>query len=318
MNIFEQFINIIVTGAVGLSLIRVYLQVNKIWIRKHEHVVAESISIAANSIGIAVNIPFFFRFLLIDRNIPAALNSVVIFCGLCMSILIGTGLWVRANKDDSFFTLLKKALRLEREESGTLIMALVRPSGSEKIIKILKNLAAIDKEIGVKEIELINLHAKEWGISGIDLKPGPVENIVTLSELRASMEDYLDISPPTEQVEAMGYLIKVMIKADGIVQEEEEIVFNELHGMIENYVQEGVAVGPRYMVLVVPQNDGQYTTIQELLPKTECEEHRGGRAFRAGEFYSIEFAEAMSHKYIGLGLFSTVVDKEAKLVVAEQ
>lgn len=317
MNLFVHFINILVAGAVILSTLRMYLQVNKLWSRKHEKVVAESISIAANTLGMCVHLPFFFRFTLIDNNIPAAINSVVIFSGLSMMSIIGTGLWVRANKNDSFFTLLKNALWLEKKESGDLIKELVRPSGVKYILDILQKLACIDKVVQENEIQLIEKHAKEWGIDDIGLKAGPVENVVTLSDLRESMVNYLNISPPAEQVQALGDLMKVLIKADGVISDEEELILKELRGLMNNYILDEGDLHPRYQVLVVPQDKSQYTAIQELLPKSQLEERRGGKAFCAGHFYSQEYAEAMCNKYMILGLFSTVEDTSTTTIDVE-
>jgi len=314
MNLFENVINFFVSGAVVLTSIRVYLQLNKLWSRKHEKVVAESISITANTLGMCVGLPFFFRFAFIDNNIPAAINSVIVFSGLCIMSIIGTGLWVHANKGDNFFTLLKNALWLEKEESGDLIKDLIRPRGAAQILDILQKLASIDKVVQERELKLILKHATEWGIEDIGLTEGPVKKTVTLTELRESMVAYLDISPPAEQVQALKDLMKVLIKADGIISDEENLIVNELEGLMENYIEDENHIHPRYEVLIVPQDESHYKAIQELLPKSLCEERRGGKAFCAGHFYSLDYAEAMCHKYIVLGLFSTVEDTQTNSI----
>jgi hypothetical protein len=44
MKLFEQLINLLATGAILLTVVTAYLVANKLWIRKHEKVVAESIN----------------------------------------------------------------------------------------------------------------------------------------------------------------------------------------------------------------------------------------------------------------------------------
>lgn len=306
MQYFIVFIDVLVTVAVLLTTVRMYLQVNKLWTRKHETAVAESISIAANFLGMSVHIPFMARFLLIDNNIPAAINSLIVFTGLSTMSVIGTGLWVRSNKGVGLFTLLLRNLNLERKESGNLIKALLRPSGADKIITILKKLSAIDNMIDEKEIALIKRFAEEWQIADLDLKPGAVENVTSLSDLRRCMDKYLRISPPKEQAAAVSDLVRALVEVDGAVQHEEALILAEMEGMIEQYVLGDESERKMYEVLIVPQSDSQFNAAKELLPNVEYEVHRGGKAMVGGKFFSKEFAEAMCQKYITLGLFSTV------------
>jgi hypothetical protein len=47
MQLFEQLINVLIVGAIVLTVIKTFLTANKIWSRKHEKVVSESISFSA-------------------------------------------------------------------------------------------------------------------------------------------------------------------------------------------------------------------------------------------------------------------------------
>jgi hypothetical protein len=47
MQLFEQLINVLIVGAIMLTVIKTFLTANKIWSRKHEKVVSESISVSA-------------------------------------------------------------------------------------------------------------------------------------------------------------------------------------------------------------------------------------------------------------------------------
>ena len=47
MQLFEQLINVLIVGAIMLTVIKSFLTANKIWSRKHEKDVSESISVSA-------------------------------------------------------------------------------------------------------------------------------------------------------------------------------------------------------------------------------------------------------------------------------
>ena len=53
MSVFEELINVLTGGALVLALITSYLVANKLWSRKHEKVVAESISVWAVELVVA-------------------------------------------------------------------------------------------------------------------------------------------------------------------------------------------------------------------------------------------------------------------------
>lgn len=67
---------------------------------------------------------------------------------------------------------------------------------------------------------------------------------------------------------------------------------------------------PMHEVLIVPQSDRQVEAVRTLLPGREEKAIRGGRVFSAGRFHSPRYAEFICQKYIGLGLFSTVVPEQ--------
>ena len=65
MSLFEKLIGVLVSGALIFSLIKGYLTVNKIWKRRKNEEVANSISIVAAMLGFAVGVPFLLNSLLI-------------------------------------------------------------------------------------------------------------------------------------------------------------------------------------------------------------------------------------------------------------
>jgi hypothetical protein len=68
MNLFEQLINVLVLGAIVLTVVKTYLTANKVWSRKHKKDVSESISVSAQLIGILTSLPFLIKYMIIDSD----------------------------------------------------------------------------------------------------------------------------------------------------------------------------------------------------------------------------------------------------------
>ena len=192
MTLFEKLIGVLVSGALIFSLIKGYLTVNKIWKRRKNEEVANSISIVAAMLGFAVGFPFLLNSLLITNDYFSAAKSVVALILAAVFTLIGTGYFVDKNRGIGLLTLIGRALRLEGQESGELITDMLRPKGASKIIEILKKLAAIDDDIAKEEIDLINQFSEKWGIDLPELKPGKPEEVTNLVELKSLVQAYLD------------------------------------------------------------------------------------------------------------------------------
>ena len=77
MKLFEQLINILVVGAIALTVVKTYLTANKIWSRKHEQVVSESVSVSAQLIGIVTTVPFLVKYTLIDADFMSLANMSI-------------------------------------------------------------------------------------------------------------------------------------------------------------------------------------------------------------------------------------------------
>ena len=137
MNLFEQLINILVVGAIVLTVVKTYLTANKIWSRKHKLVVAESVSVSAQLIGIFTSLPFLIKYSLIDADFMSLANMSIKLALTLFFLMIGIGLWVRVEGRESLWSKVKRALKLEKEESLDLINALVRPAGARIIVDIL-------------------------------------------------------------------------------------------------------------------------------------------------------------------------------------
>jgi hypothetical protein len=303
MELFMTILNVLVAAAVLITAVRMYLTVNKMWKRKHEKIVSESISIFAYTLAILVHLPFMFKYFLIDKMPMPAFNDALNIIGYSIIILIGTGFFLKDNRRTGFFTLLRRALRLESKESGDLIKAIIQPSGAKQIMKILQKVAYIDENLADEEIKLINDFANQWKLDIPDIKEWTSQGASTLLELRDSVTEYLDISPPPNQAAHLIDVITMMVKADSIVTKDEELILSEVTGMINNYVNSNVKP-TLYHVLIVPQNGEQIKSIHTIFPNAELVDHRGGQVFVRGKFYSKDFADAICQKYISLGMFT--------------
>ena len=304
-TLFEKLIGVLVSSALVFSLIKGYLTVNKIWKRRKNEEVANSISIVAAMLGFAVGFPFLLNSLLITNDYFSAAKSVIALFLAFVFTMIGTGYYVHTNRGVGFITLLGRALNLERKESGELLSDMLRPKGARKIIDILVKLAAIDDDIAQEEIDLINQFAERWNIDIPKLVPGKAETVTNLVELKTVVQSYLDEGPDTDVAESLVDLINMMAEADDEVTEEEAMAVAEFTGMIAHYVSEekGGEV-EMFEVNLVPQGDQQMEAIKEILPELEVVDDRGGRVFKVGKYFSEDYAEAVCEKYIALGLYS--------------
>lgn len=99
----------------------------------------------------------------------------------------------------------------------------------------------------------------------------------------------------------------MFVIADAHVSMEEELVLEEITGMVMQYVGDSEC-GEMFEVVIVPQSDDQIDAVQSLLPGVEPKDARGGKVFSAGQFFSGRYAEIVCDKYIALGLFTATMD----------
>jgi len=97
MEILVKVVEFLAAIAVGVTAVRIYLQVGRLWKHKHEKVVTDSLSTVASLMSIFVYLPFTAKFIFIDKSVAPALNSIVILVGFIITFLIACGLWVREN-----------------------------------------------------------------------------------------------------------------------------------------------------------------------------------------------------------------------------
>lgn len=303
---YELVVNIMAIIAAILSFIQIYFIINKLWKRKHEQVVAESISISAMFISIFIN-GFFAIKNMGGGNIPQLSANLMWITASVISTIIGVGLYVSSKRDRGFFHLLLEALNLERREAGDLAKVFFKPSGAAKIIEILGRVAMVDNDLDEKERDFIQGFADNWGIKmdwdGIQKYLDESEQ--RFQELRRAMNSYLDTSPPKEQASQLMDVISLLVNVDGVLTEEEDLMLSELTGLIMKYLGKGSEVDI-FKVAVVPQSEEQEKAILDLLKDLNREEIAGGWAFVSEAYYSERYAGIISAQYRAFKVFSVV------------
>jgi hypothetical protein len=304
---FESILEALAFAGVAIALVKAYLVANKIWIRRHERVVAESISVAAALLGLLTATPFLLKHV-IAGDPSSAVNTLTSFLMSCFFLSVGVGLFVRGSAKEGFWRLLLKSLSLESREAGDLARAFLRPAGSREILVILGDLAMVDRNLHPEEEKFIRSFAESWGIKW---SPDPTAarqsasgSASRLTAVREATERYLDVNPPAEQALQLRDVIHALVSVDDEVTEAEKTIVAELEQMLDAYV-----VGeerPRHEVLVVPQSPEQLDAIRNLLSGPDPDPRCGGRAFVVDSFYTETYAEAICAMYRALDLFSTV------------
>ncbi len=305
---FVYLIDLFVKLSLGITVVFIYLQINKIWKRKHELEVANSQSLTGLFIFVMNCFLWVIYYIFVEEDINSTIDTAIYIFQGSIFFLIGTGVFVRGQKRESLWILIKRALKLERKEADYLLKKWFKPQNAEAILNILHQIAMIDEEFDPKEQELILAFAKEWNIDYDWDKLEKYRNAKkdnTYMKLRQSLVDYLTNEPPHEQVAQLKDMITTMIEADDKVTKEEEMISSELLPMIENYLAANKNIH-EYRVLIVPQKPDQEITIKELIPTAEKIEASGGTAFSVGSYYSQKFAEMMCEQYRKVKFFTIV------------
>jgi hypothetical protein len=296
--------------AVGLSLIAAYLKLNKIWKRKHQAEVAQSVSLMGHFVDI---LPLF----LLSANYfvvaqwQGFLDGVIwIIVGIVM-MLIGTGHWVQGERRKSLLKLARQSLALEREEVGDLARSIFYPSHANLVVRILTMLAIVDEDLQESEKAFIKEFADRWHIE-LDWNKvqqlAPAGSTQRILEVRHLTEKYLVTSPPNNQVSQLGDIFDALVQADQHVSPEERVAVAELKGLIENYIATDNCL-ETYTVTVVPQTAEQFATIVGDMSHLTKAPVAGGVGYIVSTYFSKDYAELICQKYRDLGFFTVTVEK---------
>lgn len=311
---FKSIISFVAYASLGFTFMEVYLTLNKLWKRKHERKVAESISITGKFIGFFTSSVFVLNFAF-SQHWQGAINSFFWVFAAIIQIFIGAGVWVTGQRKTNFWDLVKRSLKLERKEAADLAKSFFRPSQAHKVIEILSKVAMIDEVLDNSEKEFIQQFAESWNIH-FDweefTRENGKDNPITFSELRDSMVEYLYTLPPTDQVSQLGDVLNMLVRIDGVVSEEEELILEELMGLIKQYEEEDPST-VLYSIAVVPQTSEQEKAILKTMPTLRKSQVAGGQAFLIGPFHSQKYAQIVCNKYRMHRCFSVVVEMEESL-----
>ena len=304
-DFFGGLFRVVVYASIGLTMLQIYLTLNRLWKRKHERAVAESVSIMGEFVGLmplaimTANFGF-------EAQWEGFVDGILWICAASITVVIGTGHWVEGQRKKGLFSLLADAIRTERGEVGYLAKSFFRPSGADRILEILGKVALLDDHLDDRERAFIQSFADTWGVelSWDDVEASARATGRDLLGLQASVEAYLATSPPAQQVQQLGDVLEALIRIDDDVSSDEAMMVGELLGMFGAYLGDEE---PIWSVVLVPQTDEQDEAIRSLVPGVEPGEIRGGRAYVVGRHHSRDYAEVVGTRYRALNIFSAVI-----------
>ena len=286
MEFFKSYIGIVAYASLGFTVVAAYLKINKIWKRKHNAEVADSVSIVGNVVYL-VPLSFFALNYIVMAHWQGLIDSLIWITSGVVYVLIGSRLWVRSQRHKSFWTRLKEVLKLEGSEVGDLAKSFFRPSGGEIILEILAHFAYIDNKLTKREQEFIQSFVDTWHMN-FDWKEhkkiAEVDQSARFIKTRDAVEQYLETSPPVAQVAQLIDVLDALVKIDDTVSTEEELILEEVNGLLLDYI-EGPVGHAKFAVVVAPQNDNQDSAIAALLVGVDKTQVAGGSGYTIGSVY---------------------------------
>ncbi|MEH2063621.1 MAG: hypothetical protein V7K50_15390 [Nostoc sp.] len=312
MELFESIFKFLLLISVGTTALFSYLCINKMWTRKHDPLVAESISPIAMAMWISVSLPFVLNYTL-QNNWRVALTYFLRLIFFIVFFLVSIGFWVKDRQHKGIWQKFIKALKQEANESTNLIKALNHPSRKKELLNILYRVAWLDDELNEKEREYIQMFADSWEIDTSYLfnEPPPEKGIEKLNKVREEVIAYLALQPSKEQAQSLSDVVQALINIDERVTKEEELIGAEISGMLINYAsQEKTAL---CRVIIHPTNQKEQESLLALVPSAKEEYILGNPAFIVATFQTAPYAEAFSENYREQGFFTIVQTYNARL-----
>ena len=309
MEIFQKVVYVLAFASLGITVTRLYLKSNKLWMRKHEKSVAESISVTAELLGLLPESILVLNFIL-ERQWQGMISSLLYISLGVFYILIGIKLWVKGERKKGFLRLFIQAFQQEKAEAGNLAKSFLKPSGAKIVINLLCQIALIDDVLDPREKKFIQSFADNWDIyfDWDELKNNRTDGSpVNYVKLRQDLADYLATYPPSKQVCQLKDVITALVNIDEDFCEEEQLIVGELNGLFSLYLGQHDDL-ELYHVVVVPKGDRDSeaiaTTFPELSPYPVA---NGLAAYNSGPFYSKKYAQIICQQYRSLDLFGLVV-----------
>lgn len=303
----EKIVNTLAYGSLFFAAAAAYLQLNKLWARKHVAEVAESISIP----GILVeSIPLFFfgLYFLFKGELLGIIDSIIWLTSAILVTMIGAGFWVKGQRRKGFWHLMLSSMARERSEISMLAREFVSPSSAPQLIRILTRMAVVDGDIDQREVDLIEPFADQWNLV-VDWKAMHVSDSGAgrIIETQKAIVEYLDTSPRHGQVAQLLEVLRLLIDADEDCSSEEQLAFDEISGQINQYLSDD-PVKEAFTVVIAPQDDQQDEVIRLMLENVEAHTYAGGKGYTIGSYFSRSYAEIICSEYRSLGFFTVVMD----------
>lgn len=99
-----------------LAIFKDYLKINKMWPRKHEQAVADSISITALLIGMTNSIPYLVLVMFVYKDWLVTARTLSDMVRAFVTLFIAIGLWVQTNKGMSVWALFLRTFNIKKEK----------------------------------------------------------------------------------------------------------------------------------------------------------------------------------------------------------
>lgn len=285
----------------AVLLLTIYMSLNKIWRRRHEPEVVDSISFCAKVFNVI---------LLIAIVISLSYSFDLIFFLLFMSwliteffyALVAAGLWARnecSSKDN-----LKRALRLDRQESFALVKDFLNMSQVEIIYELLCMIAFVDGDFDPAEEKVLRELADEFylnydeTIERIKSKFGKMGSHLLMQELKEEIQAFIETKPKMPRAELIKYYTIRLITADEKVTPEEEAISAEINTIIDKYL-ETHKIKTHYHLLAIPQNQEELNSLEQSRSADKLDKaiHGTSNAYHIASFYSLRVAELTRVEY---------------------
>lgn len=315
-------ISAIILVSIVITVLGKYMTINKIWVRKHEKEVADSVSVSALILELVYTVPFLFvsikhfdpNFLMknsadVIRDLVAIVVGVVLF-------LIGVGYWI--NNGLSFKDKFYRALKMDRKEFKSLLKDVVNPGGINNIFRVLCMFAIVDNELHEKEVELLKQFAGEYNLdyeatmTEVQKEFANSSDAMTMNHLQQQVLDYISTSPPKNIIIWLQDLIDKIIRADDIITEEEEIVSSEILAALNHYLDGSDKKIQMHHILLIPQDkeeEDAILAIDSKLEKSKAQIFGSKKAYVADSYFSERFAEIVREKYVNLFKCFVTIEK---------
>jgi tellurite resistance protein len=308
--LLETVITALAYTSLLFAAVSVYLQLNKLWSRKHIEDVADSVSIPGVLVE-AIPLLFFGLYFLQKGELLGIIDSVVWLFAAMMVVMIGSGFWVKGKRKKGFWQLVRDSVSKERAEITTLARQAVHPAAASKLLDVLTTMAAVDGVIDARERSVIEPFASDWNLT-VDWfdreSSGPLKNRII--RVQEAVANYLVTTPPKSQAGHLLDILRAIIEADDEISEDEQTAFDEVSGALSQYLSEH-EIEAAYQVLIAPQDTAQDEAIETMLSGVESHRYAGGKGYTVGHYFSRAYADVVCGEYRAMGFFTVVVEDGA-------